>query len=265
METKINPYESPAYVAEARVLPVDRQRSVAIAFRPASLSTALVTILLGSQIVFNVLLAAAFGSWCMTLDSAITSGSLAPQQVEEHTALQTPLWILCVVTQISASIAFLFWVYYVHRNLRALQNESLEFTSGWAVGWFFVPIMHLYKPFQAVREIWRCSDPETIGEGKPVWFQIRVPLVRWWWGFHLTSLFAGYILQAFTGKLDTLETIRQAALVTMFGILLLDIPYAGIKLNLVRKIYAMQYARFYRLSSRESPLPAEVDAIPTSS
>lgn len=264
METKINPYESPVHVAEARVLPVNRERSIATEFRPTSLSTAIVTILLGSQITFNVLLAAAFGSWCMTLESAIATGSLAPEQVEEHTAIQTPIWMLCVVTQIGASIAFLFWVYHAHRNLRPLQNDTLEFTSGWAVGWFFVPIMQLFKPFEVVREIWRRSDPDSIGEGQPAWFQVSVPLVRWWWGFHLVSLFAGWILQALAGNLDTLEAVRRAALFTIFGILLLDIPHAAVKLNLVRKIYAMQFARFYRLSSQESLLPAGGDVMPTS-
>ena len=56
-------------------------------------------------------------------------------------------------------VAFCFWVYSAHANLRWLRVSGLEYTPGWAVGWFFVPIMLLFRPCQVMFEIWKASDP----------------------------------------------------------------------------------------------------------
>ena len=40
-------------------------------------------------------------------------------------------------------------------SVKDADHES--FTPGWSVGWFFVPIMNPWKPFQAMREIWQAS------------------------------------------------------------------------------------------------------------
>lgn len=55
------------------------------------------------------------------------------------------------------SILVAMWIYRAHANLQAAGVGSLEFTPGWAIGWFFVPIASLWEPFQAMRELWRAS------------------------------------------------------------------------------------------------------------
>jgi Domain of unknown function (DUF4328) len=72
-----------------------------------------------------------------------------------------------VVGGVVALIAFLIyvasiiivgmWIHRAHANLRLAGYTWLEFTPGWAVGWFFVPIANLFKPFQAMRELWNIS------------------------------------------------------------------------------------------------------------
>ena len=47
-----------------------------------------------------------------------------------------------------ASVVFVGrWILQAHKNLRNAGYEN-EFTPGWALGWFFVPLMNLFKPFQ---------------------------------------------------------------------------------------------------------------------
>ena len=64
----------------------------------------------------------------------------------------------------------------VAKNVRALGATGLEFTPGWAVGWFFVPIAGFFKPFQAMREIWKASK-------NPLRWQEEATgsVVGWWW------------------------------------------------------------------------------------
>jgi hypothetical protein len=78
-------------------------------------------------------------------------------------------------------MAFLMWIHRSHRNLSAFGAQGLTFTPGWAVGWWFIPIFNLFRPFQIVREIWQASDP-----GMPAGAAWRrapsSPLIGWWWG-----------------------------------------------------------------------------------
>ena len=70
------------------------------------------------------------------------------------------------------ALFFLLWTYRSYRHLSALSDRDLRFSPGWAVGWFFVPIMNLFRPYQVMKEMWRKSTPERVhpgpGSGRPV-------------------------------------------------------------------------------------------------
>ena len=59
------------------------------------------------------------------------------------------------------------------------------FTPGWCVGWFFVPIMNIFKPYQAIAELWKASHSGSVEE----WQEMETPLyIKIWWGAWLVSL-----------------------------------------------------------------------------
>lgn len=68
------------------------------------------------------------------------------------------------------------WIHRAHANLHEAGVEGLQFTPGWAVGWYFVPIAFLFKPFQAMRELWAEShqSPDSFSAPPPG------PLALWW-------------------------------------------------------------------------------------
>lgn len=115
--------------------------------------------------------------------------------LDEPTGLS--IWLLMqgiiALLQIPASIAaivlFLLWLYRAHKNLSALRPTNLQFTSGWAVGWWFIPFANLVKPFQVVREVWCESDPEV--DEEPVFLSASLhsaPVYMGvWWAFWLLS------------------------------------------------------------------------------
>jgi hypothetical protein len=57
------------------------------------------------------------------------------------------------------SVVFLVWFHRSHRNLIALGASGLQFSAGWAVACWFIPIADLWMPYHAAREIWKGSDP----------------------------------------------------------------------------------------------------------
>lgn len=65
--------------------------------------------------------------------------------------------LLNVVIFIASVIVVCLWIYRAHANLRDYGFEGLEYSPGWAVGWYFIPFANLFKPFQAMRELYTTS------------------------------------------------------------------------------------------------------------
>jgi hypothetical protein len=78
------------------------------------------------------------------------------------------------------------------RNAIELAYGKLEFTPGWAVGWWFVPFANLVKPFQTVRELWKASHGGDNGRVVATW-----SVIGWWWGLWLgASVLERFIVRA---------------------------------------------------------------------
>lgn len=101
------------------------------------------------------------------------------------------LAVLELIIYVATVVFFLMWLYRAYDNLRAFNTWSrLEHSPGWAVGSFFIPIVNLFVPYRAVKEVWQKSGPPDealLSEpSAPAWFPI-------WWVFWLLSSFASNI------------------------------------------------------------------------
>ena len=100
------------------------------------------------------------------------------------------LAVLTVLVYVATVIFFCVWLYRAHGNLTAFgtPRNGLEYSSGLAVGSFFIPFANLIIPYRAVREVWQKSIPlgdyPLSAPGTPTSFPI-------WWTFWLLSSFAG--------------------------------------------------------------------------
>ncbi|MCB1066351.1 MAG: DUF4328 domain-containing protein [Verrucomicrobiae bacterium] len=120
-----------------------------------------------------------------TVTSILTSilDAVSPDSgAEELTAVD---WVLAA-TGLSGFVAFILsvvffsmWTHRVVSNAYALGGEWMEITPGWAVGWYFVPLANLIRPYQALKQTW-----QTTFESDEV-----SPVMPAWWGFWLISNF----------------------------------------------------------------------------
>ncbi len=151
--------------------------------------------------------------------------------------LRIPLFIGTVVF-------FLIWEYRAFNNLSALKARNLEFSPGWAAGWWFVPFANLIKPFQAMRELWNESDPEydadfgflSVSAGAPT-------IMGFWWAFWLLSNFAHQI----ANNVGESNFFPVALIVAS----ILEIIAAGLLIKIILGIVERQELRFKSLG--ESP------------
>ena len=108
-------------------------------------------------------------------------------------AVEFPILIL-------TSALFLCWFYRAYRNLAHLGALGLEFNAKWVVAYFFIPILCLWKPYEALKEIWKVSDPSSPSEGYS-WRSVKVSgiLIFWWITFVLSNIMGTFFL---TGSLN---------------------------------------------------------------
>jgi hypothetical protein len=74
-------------------------------------------------------------------------------------------------------IVVAMWLHRAHANLRDAGLDGLEFSPGWAVGWYFIPFANLFMPFQAMRELWNSSHGQADVFGGEAPSEVKV-----WWG-----------------------------------------------------------------------------------
>ena len=82
-------------------------------------------------------------------------------------------WVLMGLL-LCSGLVFLCWLYRAACNARALGAQGMQVSPAWAVSGFFVPIIHLFLPYQAVKEIWVNGPVDS--EPDSIWLRI------WWFG-----------------------------------------------------------------------------------
>jgi hypothetical protein len=89
-------------------------------------------------------------------DGAFHSREEALEAAGVSDARQQIVSIVHVVVTVASGILILRWVHRANWNAHSM-GAPLRFTPGWAVGWFFVPVMNIWRPYQVVKEIWEAS------------------------------------------------------------------------------------------------------------
>ena len=158
---------------------------------------------------------------------------------------ELPIYILTV-------IFFLIWLNRSNKNLTPLRAKNAEFTSGWAVGWWFIPFANLVKPFQVVREVWCESDP--VSDDEPVFLSASLrsapTYMGVWWGFWLASNILSNIASR-TLEADTAGEIQFAGVMFVLSGFATLIA-AGLACWVVWDITRRQEARIANIRSAET-------------
>ncbi|HEY9716016.1 MAG TPA: DUF4328 domain-containing protein [Trichormus sp.] len=78
-----------------------------------------------------------------------------------------------------ALVLLLFWMHRAVANLLAWKTKGITYSPAWAVGWWFIPVANVYKPFAAMTEVWQASNPDTETDN---WYSSRknTALIVWW-------------------------------------------------------------------------------------
>ena len=111
------------------------------------------------------------------------------------------LTLIVLIVSFSVSAEWLYKAAKFYSNVGA---TGLKFTPGWTVGWFCIPILNIWKPYQAVRQLYQVATDWRN------WQSIPVPnIFRLWWGLWLFSNAVGQMLFRTSDSLTEIGSIQM--------------------------------------------------------
>jgi hypothetical protein len=150
-----------------------------------------------------------------------------------------------LIANVATAILFLRWTYLTKKNTTALGASGLAFSPGWSVGYYFVPVLTFWKPYQALKETFQASHPEF----REKWKEAPRPgLLPLWWAIWLINCFLGQAIFRASLGADTIPKFIAASGMTVLSTLI-DLPLVAVVWVLVSTLQRWQIAKFERVGS----------------
>ncbi len=162
------------------------------------------------------------------------SQELAVAAGEASDTRQGIVGIFQVVIFFVSWILILKWIYRANYNAHQLGASGMVFTPGWSIGWYFIPIANLWKPYQAMKEIWQVSANPQSWSSQPV-----TSILPWWWFFWIISSMLGNASFRLVMKAEEIDEFIIANIVTQLSDII-SIPLSFIVISMISKVYKMQ-------------------------
>jgi len=220
-------------------------------YRPGGLLLKAVTVLMGLYVLVTLVsLVSDVMEWNLLGDMG--RGVDVPQErIESNDSRQAAIGLAYMASYFVLAIVFLRCLYVLNKNARALGADDMATTPGWNVGWFFVPIASLFKPYQAVRDVWKASAPTD----RPWRENPSSPLLGVWWALFLLSNVLGQATFRISMNAETIDGFQIASAVSIISGLV-DVPLSAVALLLLHRLFGMQAEKHARFGAAGPLQPA---------
>jgi hypothetical protein len=216
------------------------RRQLAAGYRSAAGITRAVEILF-IAVVALVALTIVSDLMQISLLGRIAVGDFTEEEANANDLRVGALAILYLAVTIGLMVAFAMWMNRTNHNARSLGARTVFGPHAW--GWFFCPVLNLWKPYQAVRELWDVSSPETI----------RHPALGIWW-----ALWIGGNILSRAGERFADSTSAEQLITATWVTIVANVVAAGAAIAgraVVVAIHRAQEARAAELTAVVSPAP----------
>lgn len=167
-------------------------------------------------------------------DGVFESQETAEAAAAASDSRQSIVGMVQLLVYIVAGILILRWIHRANWNARAFGAQNLQFTPGWSIGWYFVPVFNLWKPYHAMSEIWKATAAPA------AWQTQSVPaLVGLWWLLWIVASILGNASFRMSLRAEELHEYITANNVTLLSDLV-ELPLCMVLLILMSRITAMQ-------------------------
>ncbi len=211
-----NPYESPPPLDSTTQLSPDTVDVVP--FASGNTRANWTRALLGCGVLLSCLSILSNGWRISILDALQNKTGFNAELIRANELRHAFVALAEAVLALATIISFCTWFHRVYRNLPALGAARLYLSPGWAVGYWFIPLLNIVVPYVATTEIWRASDPLVTEVRGTLWRRAPVAfLVRFWWATWLISI----VFSNFSSRLplptESVDKLIVAARLSIVG------------------------------------------------
>ena len=96
--------------------------------------------------------------------------------------IQKLAYLIAVAISVICIVVSCMWIYRATHNAGGIAPTEKRIKPGWAVGWFFIPVANLWKPYQSIRQTWNTTFDPTGDMNRP-----GPSVLAWWWGTWIVS------------------------------------------------------------------------------
>lgn len=155
--------------------------------------------------------------------------------------------IFYAVVFIVSIVTFIQWFRraYYNLNRRIIANH----TEGWAAGFWFIPIVSLWKPYQLMKEMWEKTNG-LINSRTNGALEIRsTAIIGAWWTLWIVSNFVGNYVSRTAFKAESLQNLINSTIADIV-LSILGIPLAIAAVMMI-KSYAAKEERLLQIEKDE--------------
>ncbi|WP_431772142.1 protein kinase domain-containing protein [Streptomyces cucumeris] len=184
-----------------------------------------------------------FGAYRDLLDGSGTRAA-----VDHRKDAVEPMDMFLLFSAVAVLVMWLVWFRRVYLNATVLAPGRQRFSSGYAVGSWFIPVAQLWQPKQIANDIWNSSV--TPGPGR-----VSRSVLHWWW----TLFVAMFWIEPITGLVELgSETDKELQVAAAFLIVddIVSLLCAVLALTVVVRITRMQEQRSPGPAGRQPAPPA---------
>jgi Domain of unknown function (DUF4328) len=162
--------------------------------------------------------------------------------------VQTIAWTEIGLYLVTAAI-FIAWFHDAYKNVGRLGVNGLRWSSGWAIGAWFVPFLNLVRPKAILNDIWRGSDPKARVGSTLGWDDSPPALYQVWWGLWILAALFDRIAYLAFNRAETPDAIRTGTHLLMASDVF-EVVVAVLAILVVRSLTARQRERAAEVAGR---------------
>lgn len=222
-------------------------RSNHVGFRNSDTLTAWVRYMLYAHIIIGLVsMASGYLEYNLLSDyqnGTYTSQEQAVADGQASDQRQKIIGIIYIIIYVVSGFLILRWIHRANYNARQLGAENMKFSPGWSIGFYFIPILTLWKPYQAMKEIWKASKEPSDWQS-----QKTSDILTLWWILWLISNFLGQTIFKRAVGAEELEELMDLNLITQVSDAT-NICLALVLLSIVNKVYNFQMRHLETVSN----------------
>jgi uncharacterized protein DUF4328 len=141
--------------------------------------------------------------------------------------------IVMILALIVCVVLVACWTYRASANAHTFSDE-MTITPGWAVGWYFIPIANLFKPFQGMRELWLASHFRGNWHGEPT-----PPQLTLWWGLWIVTNILGNVSFRMSMMDEGGQLLGMTTMIDV-AVAVLNVPLCLVLIKILREVARAQ-------------------------